>query len=628
MVKSWGPTITFFAVFPSKGEIILHNLELDSITHREPKVELKMSPNLIKNFPMAIKNTNNQTLLYAVDENPPHWLTLVLSFQHVLLMFNGIIIVPAIISTSFDVSPEEISYIIFATIMVTSITTCIQAVRVGQIGSGYVLFMGVSGTFFACTLDAMAVGGLALVATLCLLSAPIEFLFSYFLRHLRKIITPSVGGVVIMLVTVMVIPIGLEMWTGPKGKPGYGSIENLLIGVVTFSTIMGIAVFGGAIIRLWAPILGAVVGFTTGGILGVLNLSHFSSAPWIGFPEGSWPGIQFHLTAEAIPILITFGFATLVGTIESVGDAMAVQRISERNFKKINYDRVQGCLYADGVGNFLAGLTGTIPNTTYSGNIAILELTGVASRRIGIYGAGILAVLAFCPKVTALIVSIPGPVLGATLVFLMGVLFATGVQLAVSGGVNYQIGIIIGVSFCVGLMMQTGDFFPQTLPGSFEPVMTNGLVMGGLTAMILSAAFQLFPRRRAVMQLDSVSEEVPRLHQFIQEQATPFGLSTSQINALTLGCEEVFMHICENQVNAKAPTSVRIEIMGREDHVQVDMEDRSSVKDVDTPLVMPKPEVATESELALLGLILLNKVAKDVTHIRISGYNCISFKIY
>ena len=64
-----------------------------------------------------------------------------------------------------------------------------------------------------------------------------------------------------------------------------------------------------------------------------------------------------------------FRSVTLVGTIESVGDAMAVQRVSERRLKKIDDHRVQGCLYADGVGNALAGLTGTVPNTTYSGDI-------------------------------------------------------------------------------------------------------------------------------------------------------------------------------------------------------------------------------------------------------------------
>jgi len=578
--------------------------------------------------PVTSTPSKSQSLVYSADENPPLWMTLVLSFQHVLLMFNGIIIVPAIISTAFDVSPAQVAYIIFASIIVTSITTWIQAVRIGRIGTGYVLFMGTSGTFFACTLDAIEIGGLALVSTLCLLSAPVEFLFSYGLRHVRKIVTPAVGGVVIMLVTVMVAPIGLEMWTGSRGNTGSGTVENLMVGLFTFAPILAIAVLGGIRLRLWAPIIGMAIGYIAGMFWGFVDVSPIAEAPWIGFPVAEWPGIQFHLPSESIPILITFAFATLVGTIESVGDAMAVQRISERNFKKVDYDRVQGCLYADGVGNCLAGIMGTIPNTTYSGNIAVLELTGVASRRIGMYGAGILAVLAFCPKIGALMASIPGPVLGASLVFLMGMLFATGVQLTMSGGMNYQTGVVVGVSFCVGLMMQTGQFFPDLFPKTFEPVMTNGLVMGGLTAVLLSAAFQMAPKRRATMRLDPDPVHLPSLLNFLETQSQVFALTSSQTNALQLACEEVFMHMCRNPVGGRSANAVRIRLIAEEDHLHIDMEDQSQASDVDDPLKFQKPENATESELDQLGLFILNKVVQDVAHLRISGYNCISFKIH
>ena len=543
-------------------------------------------------------------------------------------MFNGIIILPAIISNAFDVSPAQIAFITFASIMVTSITTWIQAVRVGRIGSGYVLFMGTSGTFFACTLDAIEIGGLALVSTLCLLSAPVEFLFAYGLRHVRKIVTPAVGGVVILLVTVMVAPIGLEMWTGTRGKTGFGTAENLMVGLFTFMPILGIAVFGGIKVRLWAPIIGTAIGYMAGVFWGFVEVSPIADAPWMGFPGAEWPGIQFHLPPESLPILVTFAFATLVGTIESVGDAMAVQRISERNFKKVDYDRVQGCLYADGIGNCLAGLFGTIPNTTYSGNIAVLELTGVASRRIGMYGAGILAVLAFCPKIGALIASIPGPVLGASLVFLMGMLFATGVQLTMSAGMNYQTGVVVGVSFCVGLMMQTGQFFPDLFPKTFEPVMANGLVMGGLTAVLLSAAFQMVPKRRATLRLHPDPAQITTLATFLETQSQVFALTPSQSNALQLACEEVFMHMCRNPVEGKSANEVRIRLTAEEDHLDIDMEDRSQAGDVDDPLNFQEFENVTETELDQLGLYILNKVVHEVTHIRVSGYNCISFKIY
>ncbi len=577
---------------------------------------------------MVTASPDRTNLLYAADENPPPWVSLILSAQHVLLMFTGIIMVPVIMAKSFDLSPEEVNYLVFASIMVTSVTTLIQTVRVGKVGAGYVLFMGTSGTYLACTLDAMAIGGLALVATLCLLSAPVEFLFAYFLRFFRKIVTLAVGGVVVMLVTVSVAPIGLEMWTGTPGTPEFGSVENLLTGLATFVPILFIAVLGRPRIRLWAPIIGTAIGYTVGWHAGLVDLSRFHSASVIGLPDLAWPGIQFQLSPEMIPLLITFCFVTLVGTIESVGDAMAVQRVSERRLKKIDYDRVQGCLYADGVGNALAGLSGTVPNTTYSGNIAVLQLTGVASRRIGIYGAAILGVLAFLPKVSAVMISIPGPVLGAALVFLLGMLFATGAQLAVSGGMNYQTGIVVGVSFGVGLMMESGRFFTDIVPASLAPILNNGLVMGGLAAIVISAGFQIVSGRKAVLNLDPDPAQVRVLQEFIQDLATPFRMTDSHVYALQLACEEVFTHICRNPVDGGNADQVRFQWVREEEHIQVEVEHRSKVSDVDEPIPPGEPEHATDEELEQLGLFLLHKVASDVSHIRISGYNCISFKIH
>ena len=72
-------------------------------------------------------------------------------------------------------------YVAFAAIIVSSISTLIQVIRFGKVGSGYVLFMGTSGAFISCSLTAVELGGFALVATMSLLAAPFEFLVSYFL---------------------------------------------------------------------------------------------------------------------------------------------------------------------------------------------------------------------------------------------------------------------------------------------------------------------------------------------------------------------------------------------------------------------------------------------------------------
>ena len=106
----------------------------------------------------------------------------------------------------------------------------------------------------------------------------------------------------------------------------------------------------------------------------VREMTNFNAAGWFGLPQADWPGIEMRFQADHWPVFIAFLIATVAGTIETVGDVVAVQKVSKRNFRKVDYDSVQGALYADGVGNFLAGLAGTTPNTTYSTRISVLAL--------------------------------------------------------------------------------------------------------------------------------------------------------------------------------------------------------------------------------------------------------------
>ena len=383
-------------------------------------------------------DTKTVQLQYAVDEHPPHWLSLGLAAQHVLFMLSGVVFIPILLAKTGRVTLEEVEYLAFVSILVSGVTSLIQVVRVGSVGAGYVLFMGTSGAFIACTLDAVDQGGLALAASLAMLSAPLEVLISYFFRFLRKIFTPVVGGVVIMLVAVTIIPITLGLWVGEEGTPGAGSRENLLIGLATFLTMLGCAIFGGKKVREWGPLAGIACGYVTAALLGQLAMTNLYAAGWFGLPRADWPGIQIGFHAEYWPVFIAFLIATIAGTIETVGDVVAVQKVSNRNFRKVDYDSVQGALYADGVGNFLAGLGGTAPNTTYSGNISLLELSGVASRRVGLYGAILLGSLPFLPKISGFILDIPGPALGAASFVLMGRLFVTGLRVATMEGVTPQ----------------------------------------------------------------------------------------------------------------------------------------------------------------------------------------------
>ena len=121
---------------------------------------------------------------------------------------------------------------------------------------------------------------------------------------------------------------------------------------------------------------------------------------------------------------------------------------------------VQGALNADGVGNLLSGLAGTVPNTTYSSSIALAEVTGIAARRVGVVIGVIFIVLAFFPKVTALVIAIPAQVAAAYVTVLLGMLFVQGMRIVIQDGVDHRKAVIVGLSFWFGTRRtRTGGSF-------------------------------------------------------------------------------------------------------------------------------------------------------------------------
>ena len=319
-------------------------------------------------------------LRYAVDETPPHPLAAALGLQVVILIVAGIVLTPTIVFRAAGDPGGFTGWAVFAGLIVCVLTTILQARPISRFGAGYVLFMGTSGAFIAISIDALKTGGLPLLATLVVASALIQFAFSHRLSVLRKIVTPAVGGTVIMLIAVTVFPIAFKLINQqPPGTPE-GSLVGPWMGIITFVVILGVSLFATGAVRLWGPIAGILVGSVFACAFGAFDLVAVREASWIGLPKANWPGLDLSFGPEFWWLLLPFSIVTIVGAIETYGDGIAIQRLSKRTQDPIDFRTVQGAVNADGLGNLLSGLAGTLPNTTYSTSLSVVDLTGVAAR--------------------------------------------------------------------------------------------------------------------------------------------------------------------------------------------------------------------------------------------------------
>ena len=482
----------------------------------------------------------DQSVLYEPNERPPNTIAFALGFQAAMLCIAGIVITPVIVVRAAGGGEPYLSWAVFAALLVSGLTTVMQAVRVGRIGAGYILLMGTSGAFIAVCVTALVQGGPAMLATLVIISSLFQFALSTRLSLLRRIITPTVAGTVIMLIAVTVMPIVFDMLGDvPEGTP---LAAAPICTIATLFVVVVLALRVSGMWRLWVPIIGIVVGCIVASFFGLYDIQRVIDAPWIGLPAGGgWPGFDLSFGPVFWSLLPAFIFVTLVGAIETIGDSIAIQKVSWRTPRAPDFRAVQGAVTADGVGNLLSGIAGTVPNTTYSSSVSITELTGVAARGVGVCIGIVFVVASFITKVSALLLAIPKPVVGAYVTVLLALLFVVGMRIIVQDGVDYRKAMIAGVAFWIGVGFQDQAIFAEYLGEWWGALLGNGMTAGGLTAIFLTLFMELTAPRRQRIETALAVEALPEITAFLEKFASRRGWDAEMTNRLCLSAEETLL---------------------------------------------------------------------------------------
>ena len=416
-------------------------------------------------------------LRYSVDERPPPLLAAGLGVQFALFVISGAVFLPIFLLSQDVIDNDQAAFLVSATLLTGGLSTAVQAIRIGAVGSGFLLFMGTSGAFFVATMDAIELAGIGFVAALSLIAAPTEVIIAWLYRFLRNVFTPTVGGAIVMCVAVTVIPLTIDSWQG-TGTDHEGSLAYLAIGGVSVVVMIAMIVGSPARYRLWAPIAGLVAGCLVALATGDWSFTNTSDAAIVGFPIGEWESPTFPTSAEGFAILGAFIIATLAGTFETVGDAIAVQKVSLRDFRKIDYDSVRGALNADALGNALSGIFCTTPNTTYSSPTGMIPIIGVASRQIGLWGAGVMIIMAFLPVTTGFVLDLPGPAIGGITFVSILLLFFMGMRIVVDAGIDGRSAVIVSLAFWGGFAAERDLFFPGLMPEAAAPILATRSRLG------------------------------------------------------------------------------------------------------------------------------------------------------
>ena len=572
------------------------------------------------------RSSINETLRYEPNENPPPSLLIGAGFQGALVMIGSIVFTVVIVFRTAGQPDDYISWGVFAALLISGANTILQAVRFWRFGAGHVLVMGTSGTFIAVCVAALVEVGPAAMASLVIVSSLVQFLLADRLPMLRRIFTPVVTGTVIMLIAATVMPIAYDMLSeAPAGASGMAAP---VAAGTTLATILALAIVGPRALRLWSPLIGAAVGCGVAAYLGLYSLQAVVDAPWLGVPFGSWPGVDFTLDAQFWALLPAFVAVTIVGAIETIGDGVAIQRVSRRSPGAPDYRVVQGALNADGLGNLLSGIAGTLPNTTYSGTIPLVEITGIAARRVGIAMGAILLALAFFPKATALLITIPSPVAAAYIGVFFALLFVQGMRIVLRDGLDHRKALIVGVSFWVGVGFQNGLIFPELLgEGFWHILLGDAMTAGGIVAVALAAVIELTPSRGRRIRLTLDDRAPQAVDDLVRGLTERLGWNVAAANRVAAAAEETLAIVARaDPHDGKEPKRVTIRARQQPDRVELEFAATLHCENVEDRLANlegPPPE-PNEAEVPYR---LLRHYASSVRHQKYHGLDVVTVSV-
>nr|WP_206151835.1 solute carrier family 23 protein [Streptococcus equi] len=374
-----------------------------------------------------------------------------LSFQHLFAMFGATVLVPILVGIDPSVALLSSGLGTLAHLSVTKFK--IPA------------YMGSSFAYIAAMQMLMKTDGIGAVAQGAITGGLVYLVVALVVKAIGnewidKILPPVVVGPIVMV-------IGLSLASTAVSdvmlKDGKYNLLYLLIGLVTLLAIIFFNIYGKGIVAIIPILLGLLVGYLFAILVGmvtgqfIVDFTQVAKAQWLSVPAVAIPFLTYDITLypSAILTMAPIAFVTMT---EHFGHIMVLNSLTKRDYFKD--PGLEKTLTGDGLAQVIAGFLGAPPVTSYGENIGVMALNKIFSVYV-IAGAAVIAgLLSFVGKVSALIQSIPTPVIGGISIALFGVIASSGLKILIEAKVdmdnkkNLLIASVILVSGIGGLMLQ------------------------------------------------------------------------------------------------------------------------------------------------------------------------------
>lgn len=458
-----------------------------------------------------------QNLLYALDERPPARVTAVLAMQHMVLGLM-MIMYPVIIAAEIGMDGAAASGFITTAILAVGLGTILQA---SSFGSGFLAVSLPNPLLVPVFIAAARSGGVGAACGTVAVSAAMQLGLAKLLPRLRSYLPPEVCGVSVLMLGVSMVRGAGERVVGYSPATQTVDARAMAVAGVTLAVIVGLSIWGKGRTRLYAMLLGCLAGYGLAMGLGLVDdhgLARVAEAPLLALPVPSFPSLSINVEA-LLPMIVVM----LISVMDGVGCIITLDKMNRAHWSRTDMPKVSRGVFVEGVASLTSALSGGVSVGFSSANIGLEFASGVTSRVVGFAAGGALIAAAFVPKITAALILMPAPVIGAVLIYTSACLITAGMDLIMSRLLNDRRAMVVGLSVILGVSVTALPGLYDGAPGWIAPLFHSEVTVSALAALLFNVLFRIGLTVRASLTYDARTMRSSDLHDFFDRQGRAWG---------------------------------------------------------------------------------------------------------
>jgi xanthine permease XanP len=473
-------------------------------------------------------------LQYGVDDTPPVTVVMLNALQYVAVL-TGFLVFPLIMTREAHASTAVTESVLSWSMIVLAIGTILQALPKGPVGSGLLAPSVMTAVYVGPSLEAVRLGGLALMSGMTLFGGAAEALLSRSMHRLRFLLPPELAGVVILLVAIGNGMVGYRSLLTPgDATPGW---RHWTVAATTMLVTLILNVWGKGVARTSCALLGMVAGYAVAIPLGLVG-----GGAWAGLsalPPLQLPRVDYFTWSFSAVLIVPFLIAALANTLKAAALLTAAERFADADWVRPDLQRIGKGVLADGITTALSGGLCVFGVNVSAASVGLTEASGVASRVVAYGIGGIFALLAFIPALLHLFTLMPAPVIGATFIFTSCAIIKGGIETIASRMLDARRTLVVGLALLSGLAAEAFPSFVLELPKTIQPLLGSSLVMGTMVGFVLNAVFRIGSRRRETLSINPSAIDMGGIQDFMEGRGGAWGARREAVTRATFAAHQM-----------------------------------------------------------------------------------------